>query len=247
MSKCLECGKPYRAEKFTVQGYNIDKTIEVADCDCEAKAFEAKQCEIDKQHKKLILSQKFENSLLTPFFQEKEFKKLPESEIKTKLKKYIEEFNPKTSKGIIFIGDVGTGKTTLLACTCKELILKGYSCLFIKMSNLLDKFISACSFDSAESAEKLKYWLLQFDFIVIDDLGREKYTEKRLEIAFDIIDDLMNYKKCIGITANQDMIAKLKKIPEFGAILDRLYEMCVIQQRFKGESFRRQVYGGTYD
>lgn len=245
--KCSICGKEYIEHDFAVPAFGIDKTVLVANCDCEEKKQESTRMDRDKRYMQYVVSQKFENSLLTPFFQEKEFSKLPGSEIKTKLQKFIDEFNPKTSTGIIFIGNVGTGKTTLLACTCRELILKGHSCLFIKMSTLLDKFISACSFESEESSEKLKYWLLQFDFIVIDDLGREKYTEKRLEIAFDIIDDLMNYKKCIGITANQDMVSKLKKIPEFEAILDRLYQMCGIQETFKGESFRRTLYNGKYD
>lgn len=247
MRKCSICKRDYRIEEIKIPFYGIQSNVEVADCDCEARREEENRMERDKQYMRQVLSRKFENSLLTPFFQEKEFNKIPESEIKTKLKEYIEAFNPKTSKGIIFIGDVGTGKTTLLACTCKELILKGYACLFIKMSSLLDKFINACSFDSEDSVEKLKSWLLKFDFIVIDDLGREKYTEKRLEIAFDIIDDLMNYKKCIGITANPAMIEKLKSIPDFGAILDRLFEMCGIQEVFKGESYRRKIYGGKYD
>lgn len=247
MRTCIICGKEYIEKELKIPSYGIDSRIEVADCECEAQQEEAGKIARDKSYKQYVLSQKFENSLLTPFFQEKDFNKISESEIKTKLVDYVNDFNPKTSTSIIFIGDIGTGKTTLLACTCKELLLKGYSCLFIKMSNLLDKFINACSFDSEENSEKLKYWLLQFDFIVIDDLGREKYTEKRLEIAFDIIDDLMNYKKCVGITANPAMIEKLKKIPDFEAILDRLHEMCGIQHTFKGESYRRQVYGGKYD
>lgn len=240
MRKCSICGKEYKEHKIVIKSLNISNYVEVAECDCEEKYLQEQELKRDKEHQKYLLSQKFENSLLTPFFQEKDIDKLDDSKIKQEVIKYIDNFNPRTSTSIMFIGDVGTGKTTLLACLCKELILKNYTCLFIKMSVLLDKFINACSFESEDTAEKLKSWLLKYDFIVIDDFGREKYTEKRLEIAFDIIDDLMNYKKCIGITANPEMIAKLKNIPDFKAILDRLNEMCKLQHTFKGESYRRK-------
>lgn len=240
MRKCNICGKKYKEKEFKLPNYGIDSKIEVADCECEVQKKEAERMATAKRYTEHVLSQKFKNSLLTPFFQEKDLNKLDESEIKNKVQKYISTFEPKKSTSIMLIGDVGTGKTTLLACTCKELVLRSYNCLFTKMSTLLDRFTNACSFDSEETIEKLKNWLLKYDFIVIDDFGREKYTEKRLELAFDIIDDLMNYKICIGITANPEMISKLKKIPDFEAILDRLHEMCGIKHTFKGESFRRK-------
>lgn len=241
MRKCTICGKEYKEHKIEIKAWDLSRVVEVADCDCEELARIEAENKRTGEHKKRLLSQKFENSLLTPFFQEKELSKLDESDIKKQIQDYISTFEPRKSTSIMFIGDVGTGKTTLLACACKELILKGHTCLFIKMSNLLDRFINACSFDSEETTEKLKSWLMEFDFIVIDDFGREKYTEKRLELAFDIIDDLMNYKNCIGITANPEMIAKLKKIPDFEAILDRLNEKCGIKHTFKGESYRRKA------
>lgn len=240
MRKCSFCGKEYKKHEINIKSWDLTRVVEVADCECEELARVEAETKRISDNKKRLLAQKFENSLLTPFFQEKDIKKLDDSKIKQEVIKYIDNFNPRTSTSIMFIGDVGTGKTTLLACLCKELILKGYTCLFIKMSVLLDKFINACSFECEDTAEKLKSWLLKYDFIVIDDFGREKYTEKRLEIAFDIIDDLMNYKKCIGITANPEMIAKLKNIPDFKAILDRLNEMCKLQHTFKGESYRRK-------
>src|SRR5574344_1866243 len=147
MRKCSICGKEYKEHEINIKAWDLRKIIEVADCDCEEKYLQEQELKRDKEHQKYLLSQKFENSLLTPFFQEKDINKLDDSKIKQEVIKYIDNFNPKTSTSIMFIGDVGTGKTTLLACLCKELILKGYTCLFIKMSVLLDKFINACSFE----------------------------------------------------------------------------------------------------
>jgi DNA replication protein DnaC len=239
MRKCYYCEKEYVEYNIVIKPLGINRTVLVPDCECQEIEYKKQKKKEEQERTKQILASKFENSLLTPFFQEKDFCKLDKSEIKDKIIDYVNTFDRYKSTSIMFIGDVGTGKTTLLACACKELVFKGHNCLFIKMSNLLDKFINACSFDNDDSSKKLKSWLLKFDFIVIDDFGREKYTEKRLEIAFDIIDDLLNYKKCIGITANPEMIAKLKRIPDFEAILDRLNEMCGIKHTFTGKSFRR--------
>lgn len=140
------------------------------------------------------------------------------------------------------IGNVGTGKTTLLACICNELMQKGYNCLFTQLTDLLDKFSTARRSSDERAEEKLLNWLLEFDFVVLDDIGREKYTETRLEVVFKIVDKLISHKIPIGISANPEMIKKLKNIPDFAAILDRLNETCQLKLEFNGESFRRQTH-----
>ncbi len=78
-------------------------------------------------------------------------------------------------------------------------------------------------------------------FVVLDDIGRESYTGKRNEIAFRIIDTLLNYKVCTCITANPEMIQKLQKMPEWAAILDRLKDICKLHLQFTGESMRGET------
>ena len=85
---------------------------------------------------------------------------------------------------------------------------------------------------------ELLQWLAAFDFVVLDDIGRETYTDKRKENVFRIIDTLMNYKVVTAFTANPEMIVKLKTIPELNAALDRLKDMCPIKFEFRGESYR---------
>ena len=135
------------------------------------------------------------------------------------------------------VGKVGTGKTTLLAAICNELMEKGYSCLFTTFSSLLDKF-SRYSYENAGDITPLVNWLVSFDFVVLDDLGRETYTDKRKETAFRIIDALLNYKVVTAFTANPEMLTKLKVIPEWNATLDRLKEVCKYHFEFKGDSLR---------
>ena len=53
--------------------------------------------------------------------------------------------------------------------------------------------------------------------MVLDDIGRETYTDKQKENVFRIIDTLMNYKIVTAFAANLEMIIKFKAIPELNA------------------------------
>lgn len=237
IKKCEICGKEYAKKTFEIFG--IKKIMQFAQCTCMDDLRKKEEEEKEKEEKRSILERKFQNSLITPFFREKTFKNVNFSKEKAICQKYANEFEPHKSKGMSLIGSVGTGKTTLLACICNELIIKGYNCLFTQLSDLLDKFIIARRSRNELAESNLMYWLLQFDFVVLDDIGREKYTETRLEIAFKIIDKLLNHKIPVAFTANPEMIEKLKGIPDYNAILDRLNEMCEIKLTFKGESYRK--------
>lgn len=170
----------------------------------------------------------FNNSMMTPFFRKKRFENVSENEIIKKCSIYAENFNKEVTKGISFIGDVGTGKTTGLACICNELMEKGYPCLFTTFSELLNKF-SDYSYNNAGNITPLLDDLCKCDFIVLDDIGRETYTDKRKEFAFMIIDRLMNYEKPVCFTANFETFAKLEQIEEWKAIMDRLKTMTNIE------------------
>lgn len=239
MQKCVYCGKDYvwfERELFSGENKRTLR-IQVPSCKCQ----ELREKELERQrilrHKSERLAKLFDNSMMTPFFKEKTFESLTETLEVFKCKEYCKTFSPKSSSGISMIGAVGTGKTTLLAGICNELINNGYSCLFTTLSSLLDKF-SSYAYDNAGNITPLLNWLTSFDFVVLDDLGRETYTEKRKEIAFRIIDALLNNKVVVGYTANPEMIVKLKKIPEWNATLDRLKEICKISFKFEGNSLR---------
>ena len=78
--------------------------------------------------------------------------------------------------------------------------------------------------------------------IVIDDIGRENYTDRRKEIAFRIVDTILNYQVTAAFTANPESIARLSKIDEWGAVLDRLKDICAMQIKFNGESLRGRAW-----
>lgn len=242
--KCEYCGKPYKDIKISVIMGGVKREpryFTEPDCDCleKKKKQEEEQRELEslERLKTTRLQELFNNSLITPYFKTKTFENLKSNENTENCKKYAKEFNPSVSQGIQMIGNIGTGKTTLLAAICNELLKNGYKCLFTTLSDLLGKFTSHSSNNSGNITELLQ-WLIEFDFVCLDDIGRETYTDKRKEIAFQIVDTLLNYKVVTAFTANPEMIEKLKQIPEMNAALDRLKEMCPIKYEFRGMSLR---------
>ena len=236
---CSHCGKSYKwfiRDIFTGENKRTMK-VPVPDCKCQELLEREAERQRILRHKSERLAKLFSNSMITPLFKEKTFSNLKQTIELHKCKEYARLFDPKTSQGISMIGAVGTGKTTLLAAICNELMTKGYSCLFTTFSDLLDKF-SEYSYEHAGNIRPLLDWLTSFDFVVLDDLGRETYTDKRKETAFRIIDAILNQKTIMAFTANPEMIVKLKKIPEWAATMDRLKETCKYKFTFEGASLR---------
>lgn len=242
--KCEHCGKPYKNIKVivTIKGVKREpKYFDEPDCDCLEKIKmeqeEQARKEAESKRKKERTAKLFENSMMTPFFREKTFDNLKQTDEIICCRDYVNNFSPKKSKGLQMFGVPGTGKTTALAAICNELILRDYNCLFTPLSTLLDRF-SRYSYTNSGDITELLEWLTAFDFVVLDDIGRETYTDKRKENVFRIIDTLMNYKVVTAFTANPEMIVKLKTIPELNAALDRLKDMCPVKFEFRGESYR---------
>lgn len=237
MKKCPHCGKSF--VWYDKKLPNINVHVQVPNCNCFEQIQQKEEAAKIAAAKKERLKKLFENSLMTEFFKQKVFTNLEKTEHFTVCKKYADSFDPKTSDGIQMIGNVGTGKTTLLAAICNELMERNFSCLFTTLSALLDKF-SKYSYENAGDIAPLLNWLNEFDFVVLDDIGRENYTDKRKEIAFRIIDSLLNNKTVTAFTANPEMLDRLKSIYEWNAALDRLKDMCAIKLQFTGCSLRGQ-------
>ena len=239
LPKCPFCGKSYIWFIKEINFGNTKKTLKVPvkDCNCDELREQEAKIKRQEQYKANKLEALFDNSMMTPLFKEKTFNNLNPTQELNKCKEYVKEFNPRISKGIQMIGKIGTGKTTLLAAICNELLKEGYKCLFTTFSDLLDKF-SEYSYQNAGNIKSLLNWLTEFDFIVLDDIGREAYTDIRKELAFRIIDTILNYKVVVAFTANPEMLLKLKKINELDAMIDRLKEICPIKFVFNGESLR---------
>ena len=245
---CKYCGKPYKlSEHKLFSGTDKERIMrmQVPTCNCIEENERRQKEAAEAKHKKEILAKKFENSLITPYFQKKTFENLKVkaeqygnmAELK-QLQRYAQNFiKGQRGSGIYLIGKPGTGKTSMIAAVCNDLLNRGFNCLFITFSALMERF-TKYSYENNGDIFPLLMWLVKFDFIVLDDIGRENYTDRRKEIAYRIIDTILNYEVPAAFTANPEMEARLKKIEDWDAILDRLKDICAMQLVFKGESKR---------
>ena len=238
--RCPICGKPYiRVERQRPAFVKNKPPVydEYPSCDCEKKKREQERIEKCKKLRQEKIIKNFNNILMGPYLRTITFDKYKATEQLKFCKKYTQQFQPKISKGLQLIGNPGTGKTTLLAAICNELMQRHVVCLLIQLSTLLDIFTDYSGKNSGNATVLLNL-LTKIDFIALDDIGRETYTEKRLEHFFNIINTLMLSDVTVCISANQDRIERLMSINGMDAAIDRLKELCPTVIEFKGESFR---------
>lgn len=158
-------------------------------------------------------------------------------------KNYVENFVEmlKRGKGLLFFGDVGTGKTFYSACIVNALIDKGYPCMITNFARLVNT-ISGMYDGKQQYIDGLN----RFDLLVIDDLAAERDTEYMNEIVYNIIDSRYRAGLPTIITTNlsADEIKNPADISK-QRTYSRLLEMCVPVE-VKGKDRRREKLKDDY-
>lgn len=136
-------------------------------------------------------------------------------------RRYVEKFDDlkASGQGIMFYGDVGTGKSYIAAAIANELMSELHTVVMTSFPNILERALDfdGSGLDFASRAELL----------VIDDLGAERSTDFALEQMYKVIDDRYRSKRPIVLTTNfsLDHMKKCSDI-RYNRIFDRLFEMC---------------------
>ena len=119
-------------------------------------------------------------------------------------KSYVREFLPGvTTRGLLFIGDPGTGKTHLAAAVLGELISR-YGCegVFFDYQQLLDKIRSGYDPHSGSSAREAYQAVLDCQVLLLDDLGAHRVSDWVEDTITSIITHRCNQKKPLIATTN---------------------------------------------
>ncbi len=140
-------------------------------------------------------------------------------------KRYVENWEKvkEENLGLLFWGDVGTGKTFLAACIANALIAKGVPVLMTNFSKILNQMGGLYS----EERHRYVASLAGFRLLVIDDLGIERNTEYALEQVYSIIDE--RYKTKLPMIVTTNLTVGQLRSPEDAAharIYSRVLEMC---------------------
>lgn len=143
------------------------------------------------------------------------------------LKKYVRNFDKfyKKGLGVILSGGVGTGKTHLAVAVFKQIVRQNRTSVFITASNLFARMNESLSYSSEETLSSLTDYLVNVEFLVIDDLGAHKQNDTIREYLYRIIDGRYTAMKPTVITTNDNMENIRLSLGE--RIADRLSGCCV--------------------
>lgn len=155
--------------------------------------------------------------------------------------KFVQDF-PDT-KGIIFSGPVGVGKTHLAAAIMNQLTYDMHDVMFGDMADIISRLKQTFGDYSHGTELDILNALTGADLLIIDDMGKEKASDYASTIMFQIVNRIYEDKKPIIITTNYTSRAFMERLGEKGeAIVSRLSEMCEPAQ-IGGEDWRRKRGG----
>lgn len=145
-------------------------------------------------------------------------------------------------RGLLFAGDVGTGKTTLAMLVSKEALLRGHSVAIYRLPTLLNTIRATYEEGSALSYSELFDRLVSVDLLHLDDLGAERTSEWVIEQLYSIVDARYQESRAIVATTNlfDDDDSRLREqitdrtVSRLNEMCERL-KLCGPDQRLGGE------------
>lgn len=151
-------------------------------------------------------------------------------------KQYVEKWDEAYKKGLglLFWGDVGTGKSYMAACIANALLQQEKKVLMTNFATISNGIYA--------SADKNAYIeaICSYDLLIIDDLGSERSSSYMMENVFQVIDRRVCSGKPMIITTNltvQEMreTQNLDEKRIYDRVLEYCQPICV-----KGENHRRE-------
>ncbi|MCQ2463764.1 MAG: ATP-binding protein [Clostridia bacterium] len=240
----LICGKCHTPKQCRIQTPYGEFTV-MCICKCKEEAIAAEEAEYKKRRQQAALDRlrracfagtdgincTFENDDMSN-------KRL------TKIcKRYVDNFSIfcRQGKGIIFYGNIGTGKTYAAYEIANALMEKGYPVLASSVSKL-----SKALFSANDKQKYLDGLNSTYKLLILDDLGTERKSEYMKEQLFDIINSRYEAKLPMIVTTNLTT-EQLINPPDAdtGRIYDRITERC-FPVEVAGNSRRRKNIAKEY-
>jgi DNA replication protein DnaC len=141
-------------------------------------------------------------------------------------------------RGLWFLGDVGTGKTTLAMLVSKAALDAGHSVAIYSVPRLLAEIRDTYDSDPGErSYMDFFRRLVAVDLLHLEDLGAEKQTDWVLEQLYSLVNQRYEDRRSILVTSNVSTPAELED--QIGKrTVSRLMEICGDPLRLFGEDMR---------
>ena len=215
---------------------SLEEQIKQEQAEYEALPEEEKQRRIteqqrkEEQEKREALIQSYDRKGITPKFYDEYWDTWnADTEVKQKVFKTVKERAWYTN--LFLCGKSGTGKTHLAMCLTKDGAT--YKRLPDIFREVRMKF---------ETEQDVIDYYGRAAFLILDEIGRQKFTPFEKDLFFEIIDKRWNYQKPTMLITN---LEEKEFLTEFGtAILDRLRPVTV---KFNWESRREKLNLNAYD
>jgi DNA replication protein DnaC len=172
------------------------------------------------------------------------FDRWPVTELSTdvvrEVKRYVRNVreNLAQGRGLWFMGDVGTGKSTLGMLVSKSALDEGCSVAIYSVPQLLAEIRDTYDADSSDrSYMDFFRRLARVDLLHLEDLGAEKQTEWVLEQLYSLVNQRYEDQRAILVTSNVESPEELER--QIGKrTVSRLVEICGDPLKLFGEDMR---------
>lgn len=244
----LVCGK-CNTPKEKILHINEDDIKVPVMCRCREEQVKREE-EERRRREEMERSKKLRsNSLMDGKFWESTFDsfKVTEKNIQTLkwCKRYATGFDEMIAKnqGLLFTGDVGTGKTYAAACIANYLLDR---CVPVVMTSFVKILEQAQNFRGDEEERYIRR-MNSAKLLIIDDLGAERSTDFALEKVYNIVDSRYRAGLPMILTTNLTLHEMLNATGiRYRRIYDRILEVC-FPIEFTDKSFRIQEANSRYN
>jgi len=137
--------------------------------------------------------------------------------------------------GLLFLGDVGRGKTMCLNLLLKDLISKNYKVFGTTMHNLVQLYTGGWKDDNKR--EFFENRVQNSDFLVVDDIGKEIQSE----LGWKLLDNLVRERSQRSLSTSLSSNLSIDEIrSKYGEpFWSLLTESCLLYQ-FEGPDYRSE-------
>jgi DNA replication protein DnaC len=180
---------------------------------------------------------------------------------------FVKEYDPRGDRGLLIVGEIGTGKTHLAVGVLKELLSRGIAGIFYDYRELLKEIQN--SYNSTVQTTELDVLrpVFETDVLVLDELGAVKPTGWAWDTVSLILNTRYNDKRTTIITTNFPDLKARERPPSAGGrsreearysaeketlgdrITDRMYsrlhEMCRVLS-LSGVDFRQKILNARF-
>src|SRR5690625_1693087 len=237
---CNDCGQDVIQKELVIPigPYKGDTIIANYGCECADIELAKRTIEIKKEIQMRRMQEVFDyyslvnHSLQQATLTNYEPTNAELAKAKQDITNYINEFDG--TKNLLLHGSYGTGKSHLSIAVTKELMEKGFQCLFLSLPKLLTKIKETYN-NKGVTEDELLDMIQRVDLLVLDDLGAEHNTDWVNSKLFEVLDSRAGKATIYTTNLNSKDLRERINERNFSRIMENTQVI-----RMNGRDYRRK-------